>query len=90
MKDHAHVAASPASELVFAQSVHRLAHDDHFSAGGAVNPGDHVDECGFAAAGGADHTYRFTGLDFQRYFAQHSHVAHAVVERLDDLVEMDD
>jgi len=60
------------------------------SIGRPVNPRDHIDQCGFAAAGWADDADRFAGLDLKAHLVQYGHIAHTVVVSLDDFIHMND
>ena len=62
LEDDAHMLAAPGCQLVFAQLVHRLAGDDHLPGGWPVDAGDHIQQGGFAVAGGADDGDKLAGL----------------------------
>ena len=75
LKNHADSAAAPDGDLIFSQRVYRRAGDPDFPASRAVDPGDHIDKCGFAAAGLADDRDELTGGHSQVDSAQRFELA---------------
>ena len=90
LEDDADLAAAPLGELVLAQRVHRLAQDDHFAGGGAVDAGDHVEQGRFAAARGPTMATNSPARTWSETFLRIVKFTAADGKALDDVAEIDD
>ena len=89
LEDHAHRLAAQLGSLFGAEAMQRSAVDPDLSGGGAIQPGDHVDQSGLAAAGFSGDDQELTRIDLQVNAVQGSDRAGQAVVDLDHVPQID-
>ena len=89
MEDHTDRAPAPDGDLFLVQRVDENTIDDDFAGGGAVDPGDHVDQRRFAAARFADDRDKRAQLDLQVHTFEGGERTGGAYVRLHHLLQVD-
>jgi hypothetical protein len=89
LEDDADVPPAPAGQLVLAQFVNGLAADEHLTAGGSVDSGNHVQERGLARSGGTHHADELSSPYLQGDVLEDGQVSCAGLVGLDHVSQVD-
>ena len=83
------LVAPQARELEVVEPAQRAPVERHGAGGGAVEPGQEMEERGLAGARRSDHGRELAGRRFERYVAEHVHARAGISDAVEEIVRND-